>query len=150
MSDIVLTKYVLVFILFSLINMNKIINQNWFRVYPKAGPVPEALSASFPWMDIVSVRLFDVAELSRCSADGRREVVEMILMFTWGTQVRPPGSRGRSRSRRSPGCRRSSRSGSEQLRQNAPQKPNCPLSHAGPSASRGSGGLLSLELCAQR
>ena len=34
-------KYVLVFILFSLINMNKIINQNWFRVYPKAGPVPE-------------------------------------------------------------------------------------------------------------
>ena len=41
MSDIVLTKYVLVFISFSLINMNKIINQNWFRVYSKAGPVPE-------------------------------------------------------------------------------------------------------------
>ena len=47
MSDIVLTKYVLVFMLFSLINMNKIINQNWFRVYPKMGPVPEAPSAPF-------------------------------------------------------------------------------------------------------
>ena len=48
MSDIVITKYVLVFILFSLINMNKIMNQNWFRVYPKSGPVPEALGARFP------------------------------------------------------------------------------------------------------
>ena len=47
MSDIVLTKYVLVFMLFSLINMNKIINQNWFRVYHKAGPVSEAPGASF-------------------------------------------------------------------------------------------------------
>ena len=47
MSDIVLTKYVLVFMLFSLINMNKIINQNWFKVYPKAGPVPEALGVPF-------------------------------------------------------------------------------------------------------
>ena len=44
-NDIVLTKYVLVFMLFSLKNMNKTMNQNWFRVYPKAGPVPEALSA---------------------------------------------------------------------------------------------------------
>ena len=42
--------------------------------------------------------LFDVAEHSQCSADGRREVVETILMFTWGTQVRPPGSRGRRHS----------------------------------------------------
>ena len=41
MSDIVLIKYVLVFILISLINMNKIINQNWFKVYPKARLVPE-------------------------------------------------------------------------------------------------------------
>ena len=47
-SDFVRTKYVLVFILFSLINMNKIINQSWFRMYPKAGPVPEASGASFP------------------------------------------------------------------------------------------------------
>ena len=47
MSDIVLIKYVLVFILISLINMNKIINQNWFKVYPKAGPVPETLGAPF-------------------------------------------------------------------------------------------------------
>ena len=35
-------KYVLVFMLFSLIRMNKILNQNRFRMYPKAGPVPEA------------------------------------------------------------------------------------------------------------
>ena len=48
MSDIVITKYVLVFMLFSLINMNKIMNQNWFRVYPKAGPVPEAPVAPLP------------------------------------------------------------------------------------------------------
>ena len=27
--------------LFSLISMNKILNQNRFRMYPKAGPVPE-------------------------------------------------------------------------------------------------------------
>ena len=31
-----------VFMLFSLISMNKKLNQNRFRVYPKAGPVPEA------------------------------------------------------------------------------------------------------------
>ena len=43
-----LIKYVTVFMLFSLINMNKIINQNWFRVYPKVGPVPEAPGALFP------------------------------------------------------------------------------------------------------
>ena len=48
MSDIVITKYVLVFMLFSLNNMTKIMNQNWFRVYPKAGPVPEAPGALFP------------------------------------------------------------------------------------------------------
>ena len=38
-------KYVIVFILFSLISMNKILNQNRFRVYPKSGPVPEAPGA---------------------------------------------------------------------------------------------------------
>ena len=38
----------LVFILFSLISMNKILNQNRFRVYPKAGPVPEAPVALLP------------------------------------------------------------------------------------------------------
>ena len=31
----------LVFILFSLISMNKMLNQNRFRMYPKAEPVPE-------------------------------------------------------------------------------------------------------------
>ena len=35
----------LVFILFSLISMNKILNQNRFIVYPKAGLVPEAPGA---------------------------------------------------------------------------------------------------------
>ena len=34
--------------LFSLISMNKMLNQNRFRVYPKAGPVPEALVAPLP------------------------------------------------------------------------------------------------------
>ena len=48
MSDFVRTKYVFVFTLFSLINMNEIINQGWFRMYPEAGPVSEALGASFP------------------------------------------------------------------------------------------------------
>ena len=36
------------FMLFSLISMNKILNQNRFRVYPKAGPVPEAPGALLP------------------------------------------------------------------------------------------------------
>ena len=39
---------VLVFMLFLLINMNKILNQNRFRVYPKARPVPEAPGAPLP------------------------------------------------------------------------------------------------------
>ena len=43
-----MNKNVLVFMLFSLINMNKILNQNRFRVYPKAGPVPEAPVAPLP------------------------------------------------------------------------------------------------------
>ena len=42
------TKNMLVFMLFSLINMNKMINQSWFRVYSKAGPVPVAPGAPFP------------------------------------------------------------------------------------------------------
>ena len=36
MSDNVCTRYVHVFMLFSLISMNKKLNQNRFRVYPKA------------------------------------------------------------------------------------------------------------------
>ena len=47
MSDIVLTKYVLVFMLFSLISMNKLINKNRFRMYTKAILVPEAPGAPF-------------------------------------------------------------------------------------------------------
>ena len=42
------TKYVHVFMLFSLINMNKKLNQNRFRVYSKAGPVLEAPGAPLP------------------------------------------------------------------------------------------------------
>ena len=38
----------LVFMLFSLISMNKMLNQNRFRVYLKAGPVPEAPVAPLP------------------------------------------------------------------------------------------------------
>ena len=34
--------------LFLLISMNKKLNQNKFRVYPKAGPVPEAPVAPLP------------------------------------------------------------------------------------------------------
>ena len=48
MSNFMRTKYVLVFLLFSLINMNKIINHSWFRMYPDAGPVPEAPGVPFP------------------------------------------------------------------------------------------------------
>ena len=36
------------FILFSLISMNKILNQNMIRVYTKAGSVPEAPGALLP------------------------------------------------------------------------------------------------------
>ena len=35
-------RYVLVFMLFSLISTNRKINHRRFRVYPNAGPVPEA------------------------------------------------------------------------------------------------------------
>ena len=41
-------KNMFVFMLFSLITMNKKLNQNRFRVYPKAGPVPEAPVAPLP------------------------------------------------------------------------------------------------------
>ena len=34
--------------LFSLISMNKMLNQNRFRVYRKTGPVPEAPVAPLP------------------------------------------------------------------------------------------------------
>ena len=34
--------------LFSLINMNKVLNQNKFRMYPKTESVPEAPVASLP------------------------------------------------------------------------------------------------------
>jgi hypothetical protein len=55
-SDLVTTKYVFVFMLIPLTNMNKGINQRWFAMYPKPGPVLEALVAPFLGLDIVSVR----------------------------------------------------------------------------------------------
>ena len=48
MSDNVSTRYVHVFMLFSLISMNKELNQSRFSKYPKAGPVPEAPVALLP------------------------------------------------------------------------------------------------------
>jgi hypothetical protein len=85
--------------LISLINMNKIINQIWFSMYPKTEPVPESPGASFAWLDIVLVSAVRCIRSKSLQCNGRREVVEMILMFTWGTQVWPPGCRGRSHSR---------------------------------------------------
>ena len=41
-------KNMFVFMLLSLISMNKMLNQNRFRVYLKAGPVPKAPVAPFP------------------------------------------------------------------------------------------------------
>ena len=95
MIDVVRTKYVLVFMLFSLINMNKIINQSWLKCTREQC---RRVRCFHDWT-LCQSGLFDVAELCRCSADGHREVVETILMFTWGTMVRPPRCRGHSHSR---------------------------------------------------
>jgi hypothetical protein len=48
-------RYVIVFILILLKNMNKKVNHSRFRKYPEVGPVPEASVAPFPRLDIVSV-----------------------------------------------------------------------------------------------
>ena len=48
MSDNVCTRYVHVFMLFSLISINKELNQSRFSKYPKAEPVPEAPVAPLP------------------------------------------------------------------------------------------------------
>jgi hypothetical protein len=45
------TKYVLVFKLISLTNTSKGINQRWFRLYLKAGPLPEAPVVLFLELD---------------------------------------------------------------------------------------------------
>jgi hypothetical protein len=55
-TDLVMTKQVLVFMLIPLINTNKRRNQRWFRMYPETGPVLMAPVASFPRLDIVSIR----------------------------------------------------------------------------------------------
>jgi hypothetical protein len=57
MSDNVCIRYVHVFMLFSLISMNKELNQNRFSMYPKAGPVlgapimplPAGIDMLFDW-----------------------------------------------------------------------------------------------------
>jgi hypothetical protein len=48
MRDNVYIRYVHVFMLFSLISMNKELNQNRFNMHPKAGPVPGAPVAPLP------------------------------------------------------------------------------------------------------
>jgi hypothetical protein len=48
MSDNVCIRYMHVFMLFSLISMNKELNQSRFSNYPRAGPVPGAPVAPLP------------------------------------------------------------------------------------------------------
>ena len=75
--------------LFPLISMNKILNQNRFRVYPKAGPVTETPGAPLPARHSIRLALPDVAERRRCRK-----------MFAVQSHERSPGSRRSSRSRR--------------------------------------------------
>ena len=78
-------------------------------MYPEAGLVPEAPGAPFPWLDICRSWMFNVAELSHCSADAHRKVIETILMFTWGKHVWSPGGRSHSESKQAVMWRRSSK-----------------------------------------
>ena len=101
MSDNVCTRYVHVFMLFSLISMNKELNQSRFSKYPKAGLVPESPVAPLPAGIDMRLVLFEVAELCRCRKMFavqsherlRREVVEVAVPRTV-----TPGSRRNSRS----------------------------------------------------
>jgi hypothetical protein len=52
-------------------------------MYLKVELVPEAPGVPFHHWTLRWSGLFDVAEVIRCSRDDRREVVGMILMFTW-------------------------------------------------------------------
>jgi hypothetical protein len=56
------------FTLFSLISMNKELNQNRFSMYPKSGPVPGApVAAVTSWnRHAIRLALLEVAELCRC------------------------------------------------------------------------------------
>ena len=84
--------------LFLLKSMNRILNQNRFRVYPKTGPVPEAPGAPLPaGIDILfqlgpvpeALALPEVAERYRCRK-----------MFVVQSHELSPGSRRSSRSHR--------------------------------------------------
>ena len=78
--------------LFSLISMNKMLNQNKFRVYPKAGPTRAGGTgcAVTSWnRHSIRLALPDVAERRRCRK-----------MFAVQSHERSPGSRRSSRSRR--------------------------------------------------
>ena len=91
MSDNVCTRYVHVFMLFSLISMNKELNQSRFSKYPKAGPVPEAPVAPLPAGIDMRLVLLEVAELCRCrkmfavqSHERLRREVDEVVVRTSG------------------------------------------------------------------
>ena len=115
--------------------MNKIIKEICLECTPRRDQCRRhRVRHSHDWT-LCRSELFDVADLSCCSADDRREVVKTILMFTWGTQVWPPGCRERRRSATRFGHREVEDvvvwGASEQSREDAPQIPNSPLSRAG-------------------
>ena len=58
--------------------MNKILNQNRFRVYPKAGPVPEAPGCAVTSWNRHAIRLAlpEVAERCRC-----RKMFVVVVMW---------------------------------------------------------------------
>jgi hypothetical protein len=82
-------RYVHVFMLFSLISMNKELNQNRFSKYPKAGPVPGGTGCAVTGWNRHAIRLalLEVAELYRyrkrfavqSHERSRREVDEVVI-----------------------------------------------------------------------
>jgi hypothetical protein len=95
------------FMLIFLNNTNKKINRSWFRMYPKAGPVSEAAGAPIPRLDIMSVWIVWCSWTKSLYCRWPSGSSQEILMFTWGTQLQPPGTR--QGFVRAPGSRRSSR-----------------------------------------
>ena len=72
----------------SLISMNKMLNQNRFRMYPKTGPVLEAPIAPLPagidilfdWPCLMQSNDVDVGRGSQCSpTNGHQEVDEVVV-----------------------------------------------------------------------
>lgn len=130
-GDFVMTKHVFVFMLIPLSNTNRTINHRRFRGYPEVGPVTEAPGVLFSGLDIVSVRAVQCNRTKSMQCRWLSGSSRDDLMFTWGTQLRPPRS----------SCTAygwSSRSGhqdvddivfweaSEQLCEEVSHKPDCP------------------------